>query len=1012
MANRLPIFQTGGAFREFSAANSDTIAGSLITKAAAGVLGVVMAATGLTVDTSGNLSVTFGTTAGTVCQGNDSRLSDPRAPTAHTHASITNTGLAPTAASAPSVWASPGLDVRRATNTGSYPSAYGNILSLNGDGYGQIMIGMNTGASPSNTGLWFRNSRDVVDSFSSWARVLDTAMDAAAISNWNAAFSWGNHASAGYQSALGFTPVQQGGGTSQTTNKLYIGWSAGAALRLQVDSTDFGSTWPIAISGASADSAKLGGQLPNYYATAANLANYLSLSGGTMSGQIRSTAPFAGNGQIDIGSINQAAYIVLRRGSDGGAAASIGYGSATSNGSDFSIYSGGGAGIIKLAVNAGTALTIGTDRSATFAAGISGTTASFIATGSTVPVGVMALSEYQTGNPASGNGVMLDFGLSNNGLAPTARGRISVVNTSYKSQADMVFYNAKSDALVEALRLRGSDNVAVFATRPTFAGNLAWDSGNLTGDQTAHYHSADRAWANITGVPDNVQNPQNYYLPLTGGMMGLGAQITLQRDVAPSATPTNDSFLQAPLVITRQTSASSTNVAGIGFRNNGSGHAVCSLFYLDPVDGQFKQNTGMGVTNTFWHTGTLTPAAIGAAPASHTHAWTSGLTGVPTGLAEVTQPQAHGNIKLGATIVGSWHGIEWSDPDRRRLLISGGASSDFGFYDNGGWRLKWTAAGALVTGTVPWANLTSVPSTFTPSAHTQAWSTITSVPFKFQDYTGGTSYEGFYPSGATPSAENFAVLWKKDGADVLLSASDGLYLQTIGAGGSRESRLVITDSAITAYVTINGTSGTFTTLTAGNARIQSFPYPSGLAEFSHSTMAGSNGYGVLHGLDGELYLNAASGKGVHIRNNNAGYQTYTDLALFTSSLGSINVPLDVNNALQCKAATTVFGVFECKVNATIGGNLTLAPYVSVTSTGTTLPAGTVDGQIIVIKGASPTSAALVSAGATSPYRYRNAAGATVLVTSASSDSVKYDAYVKMAIAVWNTVNGSWTLFTV
>lgn len=185
----------------------------------------------------------------------------------------------------------------------------------------------------------------------------------------DSANGWITDALAGKQASLGFTPVQQGGGTSQTTNKLYIGWSAGNALRLQVDSTDFGSTWPIAISGSSADSAKLGGQLPSYYATGSSLANYLSL---------------------------------------------------------------------------------------------------------------------------------------------------------------------------------------------------------------------------------------------TGGMMGLGAQITLQRDVAPSAAPTNDSFLQAPLVITRQTSASSTNVAGIGFRNNGSGHAVCSLFYLDPADGYFKQNTGMGVTTTFWHTGNLT----------------------------------------------------------------------------------------------------------------------------------------------------------------------------------------------------------------------------------------------------------------------------------------------------------------------------------------------------------------------------------------------------------------------
>jgi len=45
-------------------------------------------------------------------------------------------------------------------------------------------------------------------------------------------------AAATYQTALGFTPVQQGGGTSQFTNKIYMGWSASSQLRVQVDSTE------------------------------------------------------------------------------------------------------------------------------------------------------------------------------------------------------------------------------------------------------------------------------------------------------------------------------------------------------------------------------------------------------------------------------------------------------------------------------------------------------------------------------------------------------------------------------------------------------------------------------------------------------------------------------------------------------------------------------------------------------------------------------------------------------
>ena len=43
---------------------------------------------------------------------------------------------------------------------------------------------------------------------------------------------------------IGYTPLQQGGGTGQGTNKLYIGWSA-TGLKLTVDVTDFGINWPI-----------------------------------------------------------------------------------------------------------------------------------------------------------------------------------------------------------------------------------------------------------------------------------------------------------------------------------------------------------------------------------------------------------------------------------------------------------------------------------------------------------------------------------------------------------------------------------------------------------------------------------------------------------------------------------------------------------------------------------------------------------------------------------------------
>lgn len=62
--------------------------------------------------------------------------------------------------------------------------------------------------------------------------------------------SW-SLAEIGAQASLGFTPVQQGGGTGQGTNKVYVGW-LGTQLGLQVDATNFGGTWPIGITGNAA----------------------------------------------------------------------------------------------------------------------------------------------------------------------------------------------------------------------------------------------------------------------------------------------------------------------------------------------------------------------------------------------------------------------------------------------------------------------------------------------------------------------------------------------------------------------------------------------------------------------------------------------------------------------------------------------------------------------------------------------------------------------------------------
>ena len=60
-----------------------------------GTVTSITAGTGLsggTITTSGTISASFGSTSGTICQGNDSRLSDARTPTSHSHGNITNAG--------------------------------------------------------------------------------------------------------------------------------------------------------------------------------------------------------------------------------------------------------------------------------------------------------------------------------------------------------------------------------------------------------------------------------------------------------------------------------------------------------------------------------------------------------------------------------------------------------------------------------------------------------------------------------------------------------------------------------------------------------------------------------------------------------------------------------------------------------------------------------------------------------------------------------------------------------
>jgi hypothetical protein len=65
--------------------------GYTLPAATSSTLGGCIVGTGISVS-SGTISVSYGTTAGTACQGNDSRLSDARTPASHVHGNISSQG--------------------------------------------------------------------------------------------------------------------------------------------------------------------------------------------------------------------------------------------------------------------------------------------------------------------------------------------------------------------------------------------------------------------------------------------------------------------------------------------------------------------------------------------------------------------------------------------------------------------------------------------------------------------------------------------------------------------------------------------------------------------------------------------------------------------------------------------------------------------------------------------------------------------------------------------------------
>jgi hypothetical protein len=137
------------------ASSSHTHAATDITS---GTLAIALIPTGTTSTTValGNHSHTFGTTSGTYCQGNDSRLSDARTPTTHTHGNLTNTGAIGTTSGVPIIAGAGGVLQAGAFGTNAGTFCQGNdsrLLNLSG-GITAIAVVATMPASPNATTLY------------------------------------------------------------------------------------------------------------------------------------------------------------------------------------------------------------------------------------------------------------------------------------------------------------------------------------------------------------------------------------------------------------------------------------------------------------------------------------------------------------------------------------------------------------------------------------------------------------------------------------------------------------------------------------------------------------------------------------------------------------------------------------------------------------------------------------------------------------------------------------------
>ena len=268
------------------------------------------------------------------------------------------------------------------------------------------------------------------------------------------------------------------------------------ALADHVHPTD---TSRLAATAQAVDSAKLGGQLPSYYAMASAIpaaSSTIPAALGTATVGVGTTWARADHVHAmptaaQVGAVPTSRQVIAGSGLSGGGALSgdvtLSMPSLLTAGS-----AGGGASVPVLTWDAYGRLT-GVSTAAITPAGIGAATAASLANYLPLAGGTMSGTLTIGGSGLSLRGV----GVGQRYLVDSAGGIYLAVCGSANAGKSVYLETYDTDV---RHRKNGVDYTI-------------WTSGNLTGDQSAHYHSSDRAWANITDVPVGVRAPWEYFQP-------------------------------------------------------------------------------------------------------------------------------------------------------------------------------------------------------------------------------------------------------------------------------------------------------------------------------------------------------------------------------------------------------------------------------------------------------------------------------------------------------------------